>query len=169
VRLGELVAIAMEGRRVQRDPALGPRVPNFYENYVSPTSPEPQNHPGPVPEELEDSHQALCKLATTAVTVLEEICGTHKPLEFLLGTVRTRVDLCTTTHHGPTDDATLAADYRMIEPEALRESLYEPRDSLAPLGGGGWGRTSDVAKDGRHFIYMGSFDAPPKLGHQGAH
>jgi hypothetical protein len=159
----------MRRRRVQRDPALGPWVPNFYENYIGPTSPEPQNHPGPVPEELEDSHETLGKLSATAVTVLEEICGTHKPLEFLLGPVRTRVDFRTTTHHWPTDDATLAAVHGVIEPEALRESLYELRDSLAPLGGGGRGRTSDVAKDRRHFIYTRSLDAPPKLGHQGAH
>jgi hypothetical protein len=159
----------MGHRRVQRDPSLGPRVPNFYENYIGPTSPIAQNHPGPVAEELEDSHETLSKLAATAVTVLEEIYGTHKPLEFLLGPVRTRVDFRTTTHHWPTDDATLAAVYGVIEPEALRESLYEPRDRLAPLGGGGWGRTSDVAKDRRHFIYTGSPDAPPKLGHQGAH
>jgi hypothetical protein len=155
--------------RVQRDPALGPRVPNFHENYIGPTSPESQNHTGPVPKELEDGRETLSKLTPAAVTVLEEICGTHKPLEFLIGPVRTRVNLCTTTHHRLADDATLATVYRVIEPESFRESLYETRDHFAPLGGGGRGRTSDVAKDRRHFIYMRSSDAPPKFGHQGAH
>jgi hypothetical protein len=72
------------------------------------------------------------------------------------------------THHRPTGDPGASTPDGMVEPEAPRESLHELRDSLAPLGWGGWWWARDIPKDRWHFIYAACFDPLTQFFDEGA-